>query len=378
MLEFQLPWDSQPQEIAGIDWSNPITRGLAFAVTPLGNLVGPPKGPTRPGISWIFDPAVPTPIDTGVAAPSVAEHSAVILARHPSMSGARNPQYLGTRVTGNNGWAFYQAAASGSAPTQLMGLGYVHGGVAAYTTATNIEDGNNKHLVLGFSAKVSTNITFYVGGVAHTTTAIGGINQTAATVRIGRDVWFSVQPGDYETPFVAYWNRMLSADEHRSIAENPWQLFAPQTIPVPVSAGGGGGSTLLPSSITSLEAFGTASISVGSVSVLVSGISSSEAFGTHVISNGSVIIIPSGISSLEAFGTAILDRGTVIVAPSGIASAEAFGTGSVLVGELVIYPNGISSAELFGIPTLTGGTPSTITSVFYVRGFSSFGFRRNS
>jgi hypothetical protein len=145
-----------------------------------------------------------------------------------------------------------------------------------------------------------------------------------------------------------------------------------------IESAGGGTPTLLPSGISSLEAFGTASISVGPISVLVSGISSSEAFGTHVLSNGSIIIVPSGIASLEAFGTAILDRGTVIVSPNGISTAEAFGTASALVGTLVIYPNGISSAELFGIPAITGGTPSLITSVFYVRGFSAFGSRRNS
>jgi hypothetical protein len=179
----------------------------------------------------------------------------------------------------------------------------------------------------------------------------------------------------------AVFNRYLPDAELFEITksvEASWQLFAPQTIWVPVSAGGGPSSqTISPSSISSLEAFGTHAITIGSISVLVSSISSSETFGSHIISNGSLIVIPSGIVSLETFGTAILDRGTIIVSPNGISTAEAFGTSSALVGTLVIYPNGISSAELFGISDISGGVPSIVTSVFYVRGFSSFGNRRN-
>lgn len=162
------------------------------------------------------------------------------------------------------------------------------------------------------------------------------------------------------------------------LSEGPDRLWDAESIWVPVSAGGGGGTSLLPSSITSSESFGTASIVRGNVNVLVSSISSSEVFGNHVVSNGTLSIVPSGIASAELFGTTQILRGVRIVTPTGIASSEAFGTGSVLKGTLVIYPNGIPSGELFGLPAVTGGIPSTVTAIFYVRGFSSFGFRRNN
>jgi len=228
VIKQRIPWDRQPQVAARIDWSNPIARGLLFAITPHGTLVGPGKIATPKGIAYAFDPAVPTPINTGVTNASVVSHSGVIICRHPLMSGARNPQYMGSRVSGNNGWALYQSAASGSFPTQLMGLGYVHGGVAAYAMGTATIGGlNTNYSSLGFSATVSGNLTLYALGLAVHSASIGAINQSSDAIRIGRDVMFSNQPGDYETPLIAYWNRRLSDAEHRSISVNPWQIFAP-------------------------------------------------------------------------------------------------------------------------------------------------------
>jgi hypothetical protein len=212
----------------------------------------------------------------------------------------------------------------------------------------------------------------------------------------------------------------------RSLTANPWQLFSPlsRTIWAPAAAGGGS-STLLPSGIPSDEAFGSHLISMGLVglsptsiasaeafgshtlssivALAPAGIASAEAFGTHVITVGNVTISPSGISSGEvfgshiisqaggsqtvlvngipsdeAFGTALINAGTIIVTPTGIASQEGFGTASFLTGTVVIFPSGIPSGEVFGIPALVGGEPSTATTVFYVRGFSSYGQRRNS
>lgn len=125
-------------------------------------------------------------------------------------------------------------------------------------------------------------------------------------------------------------------------------------------------------------AFGTSSISRGTVVVSPSGITSGEAFGTATVSNGSLIIIPTGISSGEVFGLPTVQPGTIVVVPSGIASAEGFGTATMLVGELIVYASGIPSGNVFGIPNVTGGVSSTATAVLFVRGFSSYGFRRNS
>lgn len=136
--------------------------------------------------------------------------------------------------------------------------------------------------------------------------------------------------------------------------------------------------TMFPTGIPSGEAFGNHTIVGGEVVLALTGIPSAEAFGTAEIIAGSSTIVPTGIPSGEAFGSALVSPGVVVVFPSGIASAEAFGTPVTLVGDLVIYPNGIPSGEAFGIPTIIGGTPVDTNVVFYVRGFSSFGGRRNA
>jgi len=381
--EILLPWDSQPQETTGLGGSIPPPSLLWSGAFPDNDLAGSAAitvgAAATCGVADVGRIVTTAASSTGfVTLGAVADatwtgpFTIAILARPSTLNSFILSSRTGTG-TGAHGVEIVHGASAGDVFFRMNSAGSIR----TSSTVSGYNDGKFHLFMVGRNAdetawawidgvEVSANIGVCTGTLTSGNPLTPGRRATTY--------------GAHEYGLGAVWSGLSFSDQQRrAIAENLWAaLFAPQSIWVPFSAGGGGGATLLPSSITSLEAFGTASISVGPVSVLVSGISSSEAFGTHVISNGSVIIIPSGIASLEAFGTAILDRGTVIVAPSGIASAEAFGTGSVLVGELVIYPNGISSAELFGIPTITGGTPSTITSVFYVRGFSSFGFRRNS
>lgn len=85
--------------------------------------------------------------------------------------------------------------------------------------------------------------------------------------------------------------------------------------------------TISPSSIASAEAFGTSTVSPGSVTVSPSAVASGEVFGSGTISPGAVTVSPSGIATEEVHGTQSISRfGTL--EPVGIASQEAFGTPS--------------------------------------------------
>lgn len=106
---------------------------------------------------------------------------------------------------------------------------------------------------------------------------------------------------------------------------------------------GGGSDTITASSIASLEAFGTASLTHW---IAPSAIGSGEAFGTATLSQS---LAPTGIAGAEAFGTATL---TLTVASSSIGSAEAFGI-AVISTENAIICTGIDSAEAFGSHTLS-------------------------
>lgn len=211
-----------------VDWNNPLCDKLAFVNTPFSRLESPLKVPTRIGICHSFNPAISFNIDTKVVNAQVVSHSGFIIVRHPSMLNGRSPNYMGCRVSSNNGWAFYQNNATSSYPTQTMGLGYVHGGVAAYGfSSSGVSGANTNYVPLGFSATVSGNLSLYAYGNSVYSTSIGGINQSSDSIRVGRDVYFNTNPGDYETPLFAYWKRRLTSEEHASLSANPWQIFRP-------------------------------------------------------------------------------------------------------------------------------------------------------
>jgi len=228
------------------------------------------------------------------------------------------------------------------------------------TTATGYLDGKRKD--------AAPNVVAVTGLTANPDTNLAIGNRPTAP---GNERYF-----DGMIECILVFDGFLTDKDHAQLDADPYCVFEP--VRRHIFGASVGGVTLLPSSIASAEAFGTAAISMGIVTVSPSGITSGEAFGTAILSNGSLIIIPTGISSGELFGLPTVQPGTIVVLPTSIASSEGFGTASMLVGELVIYPSGIPSGSVFGIPNITGGTPSTATTVFYVRGFSSYGSRRNS
>lgn len=131
------------------------------------------------------------------------------------------------------------------------------------------------------------------------------------------------------------------------------------------------------SGIPTGEAFGTPTVTPGTVNITATGIASgeavgrptlvypqgvaatgiptAEAFGTATVTGSTSNIAPTGIASGEAFGTPTVTPGAVNVTPTGIASAEAFGSATVAPGAVNLSPTGIASAEAFGAPTI-GGT----------------------
>ena len=133
-----------------------------------------------------------------------------------------------------------------------------------------------------------------------------------------------------------------------------------------------GNQTVSPNGIASTVAFGSPTVSPGSVTVAPTAlastltfgsptlsiyvsptaISSSLAFGSPTVAPGSVSISPTGISSGAAFGSPTVTPGDVTVAPTGIASSLAFGSPTT---SIYVSPNGISSTLAFGAPDVSAG-----------------------
>lgn len=113
-------------------------------------------------------------------------------------------------------------------------------------------------------------------------------------------------------------------------------------------AGGGGGSTVSPSGISSDEAFGSPSLVLGSVTLGATAISSEEVFGSPSLLAGASSVQPSSIPTGEALGSPNIDVGAVLLEPVSIVSEELFGTPQVTIALTAIAPTGIISAEAFG------------------------------
>lgn len=106
-------------------------------------------------------------------------------------------------------------------------------------------------------------------------------------------------------------------------------------------------------------------------SVEASGVASTEAFGSHTLTPGTVSILPSGIASAEAFGSATLTSLYTLL-PSGIASGETFGNATLTPGGVSITISGIASAEAFGDTVVAAGG-SAITNAGAIDSLESFG-----
>ena len=89
------------------------------------------------------------------------------------------------------------------------------------------------------------------------------------------------------------------------------------------------------SSIGSGEAFGTPSVQAGAAQVLPSGITSAEAFGSAALGLVAAVI---GIPSSEAWGSPAIQRGAVSVVPASVPSSEAWGGAFVYIPGLLPSP----------------------------------------
>lgn len=112
---------------------------------------------------------------------------------------------------------------------------------------------------------------------------------------------------------------------------------------------GPSGQSLTGTGIASGEAFGTAVVTIGSVTVSPSGIASSGALGSATVTPGSVSVAPTGVASGEAYGLPTVTTAGIL-APTSVSSSEAFGTTTVTPGGVTVFPTPVGSSEAFGAP----------------------------
>jgi hypothetical protein len=182
------------------------------------------------------------------------------------------------------------------------------------------------------NASASTRTLYFNSTVDATGASVTISSSVASRLRIFGDDDGSRRPqGSHGGAMI--WDRALSPAEVAELAADPFDWVLEPIYrryfwivgPPPIIEPGG---------IASAEAFGTALIETGALTVTPTGIASAEAFGTATLAEVTGdVIVPGGIASAEAFGAAVIDLGETLVGPTGIASAEAFGTPRIFAGE---------------------------------------------
>jgi hypothetical protein len=249
--EILLPWDSQPQEVVQVDWGNPITSGLVAIYSAaasfegvsgaLGAMVNGSFGAKQRGIAFTPESgfgAVSFPqrsshdvlgaITCMAVARATSTSADALIACKGTSNGATNSPYNFGMNSGGN--VYLNRAAGGT--------------IIWRSTETPLTSSEPCVIASSQVGTIQTSPTFYHNGALLGTTLQyngGGSGAAVAStngLRIGSRVDNAIGwPGDIY--LFAVWSRVLSAAEHRNLADNPWQLFAPQTTWVPVSAGGG-------------------------------------------------------------------------------------------------------------------------------------------
>lgn len=236
MGRLRTPRVSQPQGPTGIDWGNPITRGLVTA--------------TLPGMCQSAGAITPTPQYQAGVKQSVSRLGAVArTVANFGVSLGDQPKFnFGTQDftmfcvvspvarTGTQVAVGRYNATSGS-----YWLGYTGGAVAFSVSGVNASctaPAGVTDTLCGVRSAGS--ITAYANGVSGSAVAAAGSVTATGILAIGvfgsYNSYYCV--GDYA--LTAIWDRALSKTEILALSLNPWQIFAPdaRNIWVPVAAGG--------------------------------------------------------------------------------------------------------------------------------------------
>ena len=118
---------------------------------------------------------------------------------------------------------------------------------------------------------------------------------------------------------------------------------------------------ILPTAVATSEAFGTAVVTRGGVTVQPTGIVTGQALGAAVVTRGSVTIQPSSIASSVAIGTATVSTSsaTQTLLPSGIAMPTAgFALGDEGMPGDEWMPGDAQAGQAIGTPVVTQGSPA--------------------
>lgn len=245
--EILLPWDRQPQETVGIDWGNPITSGLEFLWSGHAPFIDSAANRQATGLGT--GSFITSRFGIGLSNPA---DSAVSFASDSKLNVIRDITTFALVVSTNlsaDSTVFAKTIGNGSTNSPYdFGLNQAKirlvrsaGSFRAWASGTNHAVANTPLAIAASQGSdISVAPTFFANGIrdsAAPTLLYGGtgsgsaVTNTQPLLIANRADLFTDFPGGIY--LCAIWSRQLSAEEHASIAANPWQLFESRRIVIP-------------------------------------------------------------------------------------------------------------------------------------------------
>lgn len=318
----------QPQYLAPIDWSNPITRGLISVIDGRSNrdLLGnaPPTANTASSSYGGNGKAIE--YGSGTYETFALNRSKIVNAvSYVTLTDYTPP---GTP----NSFLFGDVQASGTGYNSgLYSNGSVFsffvktGGAGTAASGTTSSGFAIANLLHGGSYD-GANIRVYVQGKLEGTAAkTGNVDAGAFSLNINRWNTASLHGGKFYLGLV--WNRSLTADEHASLRANPWQIFqAPARRKFAPTAAGGDVSVALTGT--------AATASIGTLSPAtdkaLTGSSATTGQGDMVAEIGVVVALTgqemtAAIGSVSPSNTVALSGSEATASPGTVVATPTFG-----------------------------------------------------
>ena len=232
----------QPLLATRINWANPITRGLVHASIP-GVFRGKSPNLASTNFSTLYGSASPLATSRGVGANISGVASSRVSYQSPVTSGNMT-LFCVAKPTATGSACFLGVFNFGNAVAVgnylSIEAGPVYGAVSTDSANWQIASGRapvaGETVAIAGSFTASGGRTIYINGVAGNTNATArnpsGLNEINEGCYYGGTGAGYVSPLTGSVVLSLVFNRVLSAAEHKSLTENPWQVFAPETIPL--------------------------------------------------------------------------------------------------------------------------------------------------
>jgi hypothetical protein len=367
---------SQPQYAAQIDWSNPLTRGLAFAFygdireAVTGRLPTTNVGSVIPvEVGRAYSATSTTHLRT-YALGTIAGTTPLTVMMAPRCNASNTTRKRAIRlITTDNGSGMWFEHSNGTSNFyysgyQTTGGGFpqVRSGIATGTARSNV--------AISHSGAASVQARMWVDGVEYSTVADGttGTRKALNQITLGNNTSGSGFQFNGDIPWVYLFLREISPEEQAEIFRNPWQIFRAPSRRLWVVPSGGATTEYGAASLSGVGTLAAAGVRTAFASVTLGGAGTLSATGTRTAFAAAGLLAEGSLTAVgvrTAFGAAALGGVGTLAADGSVGTVTRYGEAALAgVGSLSAagVRTAFAAAALAGVGTLTAtGTSGAVT-----------------